>query len=120
MIRIIKLYKYISQSGKKDDHDEKNSKKKKRKKGQQQVVQLEKKDDEVEESVFKKETDPSKLGKALGDSINRRIIIGVLLMLMVLPLLSQPEIDYSGEYALREAFWMGRSSCTDPEGFFCK
>ena len=80
---------------------------------------MEKKEDEVEESVFKKETDPSKLGKALGDSINRRIIIGVLLMLMVLPLLSQDEMDYSGEYALREAFWFGRSSCTDPKGFFC-
>ena len=81
---------------------------------------MEKKEDEVEESVFVKETDPGKLGKALGDSINRRIIIGVLLMLMVLPLLSQAQMDFSGEYALREAFWFGRSSCTDPEGFFCK
>ena len=69
--------------------------------------------------MFKKETDPSKLGKALGDSINRKTIIGVLLMLMILPLFTLPEIDYSGEYALRDAFWFGRSSCKDPNGFFC-
>lgn len=76
-------------------------------------------DDEEKESEFKKETDPSKLGKALSDSINRKTIIGVLLMLMILPLFTLPETDYSGEYALRDAFWFGRSSCKDPEGFFC-
>jgi len=70
--------------------------------------------------VFKKETDPSKLGKALSESINKKTIIGTLLMLMILPLLSRSETDYSGHYAIREAFWFGRSSCTDPNGFFCK
>ena len=30
-----------------------------------------KKEEEVEETLFKKETDPTKLGKALGESINR-------------------------------------------------
>lgn len=39
---------------------------------------------------------------------------------MILPLFTLPEIDYAGEYALRDAFWFGRSSCKDPEGFFCK
>jgi len=61
--------------------------------------------------LFKKETDPSKLGKALTDQNTREIIIGVLLMLMILPLLSHSEIDYSQEYGLRELFWVGRSSC---------
>ena len=32
-------------------------------------------------------------------------------MLMVLPLLTYSEIDYSSEYGLREVFWFGRSSC---------
>ena len=36
-------------------------------------------------------------------------------MLMVLPLLSPTEIDYSQEYGLREIFWMGRSSCIKSE-----
>lgn len=116
LIRIIKLYKYIVASKTKDENEDKNSKKKKKKKV---VVKVEKKDDEVEESEFKKETDPSKLGKELVDSISRRTIVGVLLMLMILPFFTRSESDFSGEYALREVFWFGRSSCTDPEGFFC-
>jgi len=115
LIRIIKLYKYIVQSGGKDNEDV-NPKKKKKKKIQK--VQDEKKEEE-EETLFKKETDPSKLGKALSESINKKTIIGTLLMLMILPLLSLSENDYSSDYSLREAFWFGRSSCTDPNGFYC-
>ena len=69
---------------------------------------------EETESAFKRETDPSKLGKALSDQNTREVIIGVLLMLMVLPLLSPSEIDYSQEFGLRELFWIGRSSCELP------
>ena len=116
LIRIIKLYKYISQQGKKEEGDDRNSKKKKKKKKQE--VQVEKKDEEQEESLFKKETNPSKLGKALGDSINKKTIIGVLLMLMVLPLLTHSDRDFSDHYAIREAFWFGRSSCLS--GFKCE
>ena len=81
-------------------------------------MQEEKKEEE-EETEFKKETDPSKLGKSLSESINKKTIIGTLLMLMILPLLSRSDIDYSINYALREVFWFGRSSCTDPSGFYC-
>jgi hypothetical protein len=55
----------------------------------------------------------------LSDSISRRTIVGVLLMLMILPFFTRSENDNSGDYALREVFWFGRSSCSDPEGFFC-
>jgi len=79
----------------------------------------EKTEEDEEESEFKKETDPTKIGKALADSINKKTIIGVLFMLMILPILSYTDIDYSGHYTLREAFWFGISSCTDPNGFFC-
>ena len=58
-----------------------------------------------------KEADPSKLGKALSDTTTRRVIIGVLLMLMILPLLTYSQTDYSSEYAMREIFWFGRSNC---------
>lgn len=58
-----------------------------------------------------KEADPSKLGKALSDTTTRRVIIGVLLMLMILPLLTFSETDYSSVYSIREIFWFGRSSC---------
>ena len=32
-------------------------------------------------------------------------------MLMILPLLTPTETDFSQEYGLRELFWMGRSNC---------
>ena len=63
------------------------------------------------ESLFRRETDPSKLGKALSDRNTREVIIGVLLMLMILPLLTPTETDFAVEYGLREIFWMGRSNC---------
>lgn len=68
-------------------------------------------EEDVTKSLFKKETDPSKLGKALSDQNTREVIIGVLLMLMVLPLLAPSEIDYSKLYGLRGLFWMGTSVC---------
>lgn len=60
----------------------------------------------------------------LQDTTTRRMIIGILLMLMVLPLLTYSEIDFSSEYGLRELFWFGRSSCvpsSEDAGtqFFC-
>lgn len=119
LIRIIKLYKYIVQSRSKKDNEELNSQKKRKKKKQLQKIQAEAAKEEEEETVFKKETDPNKLGKALSESINKKTIIGTLLMLMVLPLLSRNETDFSSQSALREVFWFGRSSCTDPNGFYC-
>lgn len=42
-------------------------------------------------------------------------------MLMVLPLLTYGEIDYSSEYGMRELFWFGRSSCKKADGdFYCE
>jgi len=105
LIRIIKLYKYFAQSQAKKERDKPNQKRK---------VLATEQDEDQKESLFKRETDPSKLGKALSDTNTREVIIGVLLMLMVLPLLSPSEIDYSSEYGLRELFWMGRSNCIKP------
>ena len=99
LIRIIKLYKYIKQSLAKEQVDEEDEEES----DEEEVDKIEKR--------FKRETDPTKLGKALSDQNTREVIIGVLLMLMVLPLLSPTEIDYSQEYGLRELFWMGRSNC---------
>ncbi|CDW71083.1 adenylyl cyclase [Stylonychia lemnae] len=113
LIRIIKLYKYIVQSKK----DEEGSQPKKKKVTYETTTN----EEENEQSLFKKETDPSKLGKALSDTITRRVIIGVLLMLMVLPLLSYSENDFSSEYGLREIFWFGRSQCSKANGdFYCE
>ena len=100
LVRIIKLYKYIKQSMSKDEVEEEDS-------------DEEEEEDEKErlQSLFRRETDPSKLGKALSDRNTREVIIGVLLMLMFLPLLQPTETDFTQEYGLREIFWMGRSNC---------
>lgn len=60
--------------------------------------------------------EPSRLGKAHSDITTRRVIIGVLVMLMVLPLLSYSNTDFSSEYGLRQLFWFGRSNCDAVEG----
>jgi hypothetical protein len=38
---------------------------------------------------------------------------------MIVPFFKNVVTDFSGIYSLREIFWFGRSSCTDPKGFFC-
>jgi hypothetical protein len=123
LVRIIKLYKYISQSKKANPEEEAAAKKKAMRNSQNDTDT--KTDDENEQQTnFMKEADPSKLGKALSDTTTRRVIIGVLLMLMILPLLTYSENDYSKEYSVRELFWFGRSSCVpskDPDhiNFYC-
>ena len=100
LVRIIKLYKYIKQSMSKEQDEEESD-----------IEDEEEDEKERLESLFKRETDPSKLGKALSDRNTREVIIGVLLMLMILPLLTPTETDFAQEYGLREIFWMGRSNC---------
>lgn len=64
--------------------------------------------------------EPSRLGKALSDTTTRRVIIGVLGMLMVLPLLTYSDTDYSSAFGLRSIFWFGRSDCSNRNGtFYC-
>jgi hypothetical protein len=64
--------------------------------------------------------EPSRLGKALSDTTTRRVIIGVLGMLMVLPVLTYSNEDFSSEFGLRQLFWFGRSDCSKVNGnFFC-
>jgi hypothetical protein len=62
--------------------------------------------------------EPSRLGKALSDTTTRRVIIGVLGMLMFLPILTYSATDYSSEYGLRKLFWYGRSNCANVNGTF--
>jgi hypothetical protein len=61
------------------------------------------------------------LGKALSDTTTRRVIIGVLGMLMVLPVLTYSNSDFSSEYGIKQLFWFGRSNCANVNGtFFCE
>lgn len=69
---------------------------------------------------MKRELEPSRLGNALSDTTTRRVIIGVLGMLMILPLLTYTNDDFSSEYGIRQLFWFGRSNCAAVSGnFYC-
>ena len=115
LIRIIKLYKYFLKSQTKKEGKEEDAAIKARAKVEPASGDPSKSSQSAEtESLFRKETDPTKLGKALSDTNTREVIIGILLMLMVLPLLAPTIIDYSQEYGIREIFWMGRSNCRLP------
>jgi hypothetical protein len=61
--------------------------------------------------------EPSRLGKALSDTLTRRLIIGVLLLLMVLPAITYQGNDISFQYGLKKLFWFGRSNCDG--NFYC-
>lgn len=118
LIRIIKLYKYFLKTRdakqKEDEDGNPMPKKKKKVEPAQSEAALAGLPNDEPESLFRKETDPSKLGKALSDTNTREVIIAVLLMLMVLPLLAPSTIDFSQEYGIRELFWLGRSNCEIP------
>jgi hypothetical protein len=45
--------------------------------------------------MLKRELEPSRLGKALSDVLTRRLIIGVLVMLMALPAITYSSSDIS-------------------------
>ena len=59
---------------------------------------------------MKREIEPSRLGKVMSDTIIRKVIIGILIMLMVLPLMTYAGLDYTMEYGLNKIFWYGRSN----------
>ena len=97
LIRIIKLYNYAVKS---------NAEAEEAKLREQQKLSA-----NAQQAALKKELEPSRLGKHLSDTLTRRLIIGILMLLMVLPILTYPGYNYTGESGLRELFWMGRSSC---------
>ncbi|KAF4702634.1 hypothetical protein FOZ62_011910 [Perkinsus olseni] len=58
-----------------------------------------------------KRIEASRLGRALSEQTTRRVIIGVLLMLFMLPLLQSSETNQSFYTGLSQIYWFGRSRC---------
>ena len=114
LIRILKIYKYIV-GGNPNKNEDTGGKKRRKKRAEKKEGE----DEIKEETVFQQETNPSKLGKNMLDTLNRWTISIILLMLMTLPILNPPSTDYSGIFALKKVFWFGRSSCTDSSSYFC-
>jgi|Transcript_30367 hypothetical protein len=76
LVRIVKLYKYFSKE-----------------KQDGAIIEEEEEDQETK-------MDPRSLGKKLSDVTTRRVIIGVLLMLLLLPLMLFDTFDNSQYYGL--------------------
>lgn len=92
LVRIVKLYKYFTKG--KDSHNAMKAKK-------------------------EEDMDARNLGKKLSDVTTRRVIIGVLLMLVFIPLLQSVTFDNTRYYGLQELFWMGRSACKNGDEVGC-
>ena len=86
LIRIIKLYKYAVKS---------NAEAEEAKLKEQQKLSA-----NASQAMLNRELEPSRLGNALSDTTTRRVIIGVLGMLMILPLLTFTKEDYTSEYGI--------------------
>uniref|UniRef100_A0A0G4H167 Guanylate cyclase domain-containing protein n=1 Tax=Chromera velia CCMP2878 TaxID=1169474 RepID=A0A0G4H167_9ALVE len=100
LIRIAKLYKYCSKASEEDLEEKLREEAKAAMNAKQAAL---------------KRVEASRLGKFLSEQTTRKIIVGVLLMLFVIPLLQVEEEDNSRFFGLRQIFWYGRSGCTDTE-----
>lgn len=95
LVRIVKLYKYFMLTMSKKDQVDKKS------------------------QDNSGDMDPTELGKKLSDTITRRVIIGVLAMLLILPILQYQDVNNTMYYGLQQVFWAGRSNCKTAEEFGC-
>merc|ERR1719487_2825564 len=63
-----------------------------------------------------KRVEASRLGKVLSEMTTRRVVVGILLMLFILPLLQYDNKDNSKLWGLSQLTWFGRSNCTAVRG----
>jgi len=82
LVRIVKLYKYFTKK-KAEDHNN---------------------------QTVSNAMDAEVLGKKLSDITTRRVIIGVLALLLLLPLLQVKTVDNAKYYGLQQIYWIGSSS----------
>jgi hypothetical protein len=105
LVRIVKLYKYFT----KRETEEQEAR----------LREAQKKAQNARQAAMNREMDPTRLGKRLSDTITRRVIIVVLLMIIFLPIMQAQQSDTTPYYGLQQLFWMGRSSCNKSDDFMC-
>mmetsp|Transcript_18182 Transcript_18182/g.32588 ORF Transcript_18182/g.32588 Transcript_18182/m.32588 type:complete len:831 (-) Transcript_18182:1201-3693(-) len=105
LVRIVKLYKYFTKSSTEEE--------------EQRLREAQKQAQNVRQAAMNKEMDPTLLGKRLSDLTTKRVIIGVLLMIIILPILQVMPSDNTMYYGLQQIFWMGRSSCLSVDEIAC-
>ena len=97
LIRIIKLYNYAVKS---------NAEAEEAKLREQQKMS-----NNLEQAKLARDLEPSSLGSHLSDFLTRRLVLGILMLLMVLPLLSFKGENHSAQAGLRELYKIGTSNC---------
>jgi hypothetical protein len=105
LVRIVKLYKYFTKSSTEEE--------------EQRLREAQKQAQNVRQAAMNKEMDPTLLGKRLSDLTTKRVIIGVLLMIIFLPIMQVLPTDNTMYYGLQQIFWMGRSSCISDSQIAC-
>lgn len=70
----------------------------------------------AQQAALKKELEPSRLGALLIETLTKRLVIIILILLMVLPNITYEGADYSTYSGLRNVFWFGRSACKYENG----
>eukprot|EP00386_Alphamonas_edax_P009943 GDKI01032478.1.p1 GENE.GDKI01032478.1~~GDKI01032478.1.p1 ORF type:complete len:848 (-),score=288.72 GDKI01032478.1:159-2702(-) len=96
LIRVVKLYKYCSKASDEDEEEKLREQARNAQNAKQAAL---------------KRVEASRLGKYLSEMTTRKVIVGVLLMLLVIPVLQVSEEDNSRYFGLRQLFWYGRSQC---------
>ena len=102
LIRIIKLYNYARKSNAEAE--------------EAKIREQAKLSANAQQAALKKELEPSRLGSFLIETLTKRLVIIILILLMVLPNITDKGTNYSGYSGLRELFWFGRSSCQMKDG----
>jgi len=98
--RIVKLYKYCLSATVGDEE-----------KDQGRLKKEEEKDQPSQQSTMKKELNPNELGKAFSDTITRRVLVGVVLMYITYPFLTNNTTIDPFESGLKKLFLFGSSNC---------
>ena len=107
LLRIVKLYKYcLSATVGDDDEDGENEEGEGAKKISSQ------------QAAIKNELNPNELGKTFSDTTTRRILIGVVLMYIAYPFLTNNTSVETFEAGLKQLFLFGSSKCqnSNPNG----
>ena len=97
LIRINKLYNYAVKS---------NAEAEEAKLREQQKMS-----NNLDQAKLARDLEPSRLGSHLSDFLTRRLIMGILMLLMILPILSYKGENFTAQAGLRELYRIGTSNC---------
>lgn len=102
-LRIVKLYKYCVQATIEEDIEE----------GAKGEIETQ------QQIALKEELNPNDLGKTLSDTTTRKVLLGVIMMYIAFPLLTQTSPSSSFQNGLKQLFIAGSSTCNYGNNGYC-